>query len=147
MKIYIHAAKDTKSSGTTFYKITLDKLKSVLGGGNVWIDELIEKKGFDFLPERLYGSEIINGDFYLCVTDGEDIEVKGEMVDPESALKEYSLSDLSDYIKDATNKIIEDNIDIDELQFTDKEINDWAVDMIRRGIDFTEMVEDYEEIR
>lgn len=147
MKIYIHAAEDTKSSGTTFYKITLDKLKSVLGGDNVWIDELIEKKGFDFLPERLYGSETIDGDFYLCVTDGEDIEVNGEMVDPETALTEYSLSDLSEYIKDATNKIIEDNIDIDELQFTEKDINDWAVDMIRRGIDFTEMVEDYEEIR
>lgn len=147
MKIYIRAAEDDrKSYGTTFYRITLDKLKSVLGKDNIWIDALIEKDGFDCLPKRLYGSKEIGDTFFLCVTDGEDIEVKGEMVDPESALDEYSLSDLSDYIKDATDKIIKDNIDPEEFEFNEREINDLAYDMIRKGTRFTDMYDAYAEI-
>ena len=146
MKIYIHAADDAEKvdSGTTFYKMTRKQFEDAFEKENLWIQEIIKRsKDFDCLVD-MFGSEEIDGDYYICVTDGREIEVNGEMVDPETALQEYSLSDLSGYIKDATKKVILDSIGVPE-NFKDPDVKKWVVDMLYDGIDFYRLAEDYME--
>lgn len=89
-------------TGTTFIMITLDQFLDAMDDEsvNIWIRAYVADKGFgviDFV-RNLYGSAVIDDVLYLCKTDLQDIVVNGELVDPESALDNYSIYDLSPYI-------------------------------------------------
>lgn len=110
--------------GTHFYRITIDQAKDALN--NIISDWEFDNVGWDALniDKNYPGSEIINGDLYVCSTDGQDIQVGDDMVDPEIALSFYTLDELENYIEDATEEIchryitpyeIIDQINIDDV--------------------------------
>lgn len=150
MKIYksIHAAVNpAQNPGTTFYSATVDDIIDAYGDVtlNAWIRQAFVDRGLDAIDydHNLYGSAIIDDVLYICVTDGYDIEVNGEEVDPEEALSEYTPEDLSDYIKPATAEIIRRYITEYELKTPDFE--SLAIDLLRDGHTFSKLVTDYME--
>lgn len=82
---------------------------------------------------------------YICVTDGYEIEVDGEMVDPEEALENYAPIYLENHIQDANDDVIMRNI-------TPYELADFDESSVARGIlrtydvSFKKVVSDFEEI-
>ena len=148
MKLYknINAAeKPAKHAGTTFYSATVDDIIDAYGDMtlNAWIRQAFVDRGLDAIDydHNLYGSAVINDVLYICVTDGYEIEVNGEEVDPEESLSEYTPEELSDYIEPATAEIIRRNITEYELKTPDFE--SWAIDLLRYGYAFSKLVTDY----
>lgn len=143
-------SKNSRRSGTTFYKITEDQLLKFYDKiDNQILRFIVSNNGFDaFNVDLMYGSKLINRVLYLCVTDGRDIEVKGKMVDPESALDDYGISGVSDYVEDGTDDIIQRYITFYELNLTkDFDLNKVAYDIISGNYaDFTQVVKDAEEL-
>ena len=137
--------------GTTFYSITLDdaiaslkKLKC-----NLFIIYELERRGWDAINiEDLYGSNIINKVLYVCVTDGQDIEIEGEMIDPEEALELYDVKDLSSYIQKADAKFISKHVTEYELNIPSGDnLNSCVSKMLRAKEDFDTICKDYQEIK
>ena len=97
---------------TVFYRITLPDVLNALQDSNIWLYCSFVYDGFNCLDiEHLYGSQIIDSTLYLCITDREDISVKGASTDPEDALDKYSIDDLASYIENGTPEIIRNYID------------------------------------
>lgn len=136
-------AKKIDELGTIFYKLTLDMVLDYFSGSkeNCWIWKSFDELGWDCLDlsKNLIGSRVIGDDFYLCITDGENIMVGDSEVVSESALEEYDIEDLQEYILPGDKGIIRRYITEDEIYtpYFDK----WAGEMIEKdGYDFTEMV-------
>lgn len=139
--------------GTTYYRATLDNVIQTLtrNDANIFLLYLIEADGFDALDfkKHMFGSAVFEENhedvIYICVTDGYEIEVDGEMIDPEEALENYSPSYLDNRIQDANDDIIMRNI-------TPYELLDFDESSIARGIlrtydvSFKKVVSDFEEI-
>lgn len=104
-KDYIQSA----TSGTVFYRVDKDLLKKLADESDNTIFQFLVKEysfnAFDF-KKNLFGSGIVNNVLYVCNTDGSDILVNGDEVDPESALEDYNIEELEGYIQD---------IDVDDL--------------------------------
>lgn len=150
MKLYrsINAAeKPAKHAGTTFYSATVDNIINAYGDVtlNAWIRQAFIERGLDAIDydNNLYGSAVIDDVLYICVTDGYDIEVNGEGVNPEEALSEYTPKELSDYIEPATAEIIRRNIT--EYELITPDFESWAINMLRDGYAFSKLVTDYME--
>lgn len=139
--------------GTTYYRATLDNVIQTLtrNDANIFLLYLIEEDGFDALDfkKHMFGSAVFEENhedvIYICVTDGYEIEVDGEMIDPEEALENYSPRYLDNRIQDANDDIIMRNI-------TPYELLDFDESSIARGIlktydvSFKKVVSDFEEI-
>lgn len=139
--------------GTTYYRATLDNVIQTLtrNDANLFLLYLIEEYGFDALDfkKHMFGSAVFeenNEDvIYICVTDGYEIEVDGEMVDPEEALENYAPIYLENHIQDANDDVIMRNI-------TPYELADFDESSVARGIlrtydvSFKKVVSDFEEI-
>lgn len=121
--------------GTTYYRATLDNVIQTLtrNDANLFLLYLIEEYGFDALDfkKHMFGSAVVeenNEDvLYICVTDGYEIEVDGEMIDPEEALENYAPIYLENHIQDADDDIIMRNI-------TPYELVDFDEDAVARGV-------------
>ncbi|MCM1226122.1 MAG: hypothetical protein NC320_01695 [Clostridium sp.] len=151
MKVYKHrisaATNSAQGSGTTYYLVTFDQIQKFFNGedSNVWIGKSFEELGWaaiDF-DNNLFGSQIIGDDLYICVTDGKDIEVNGDLVNPEEALEICAPDDLSEYIKSASNGIIQRYITEYEIVMPD--FDNWAADLLEDNISFSRMVSDFHE--
>ena len=130
-----------EESGTTFYYITEDDLlKFYDKSDNCILRYIVENEGFDaFDLEKLYGSELFGDIFYLCVTDGNEIMIDGEMVAPEEVLAMYAPEDISEYEKHGNDGIIRRYLS--EYEMKEVDLDDVAFDMINDGYaDFTEIV-------
>lgn len=154
MKLYkkITAAESSgHSTGTTYYSATLDKIIKAYEGynKNIWVWNAFKRYGFyaiDF-DHNLYGSAVVDDTLYICVTNGQDIEVNGEYIDPEDAFDKYTPEDLADYIKPATDKIIEryiTEIEIEEPDFTKEAYYILEHDI---DVDFKDLVDGYEPFK
>lgn len=134
------------SIGTTYYTASLDDVISAMRsqGGNIWIYASFKKLGWDAIDfaHNLYGSQVIDNVLYLCITDGHDIDVNGESVNPEEALEDYDVSELSAYIQPADADIIRKYITQYEIKTPD--FNNWADDLISDYY-FTDLVRDAQE--
>ena len=134
---YVH------SIGTTYHKITLDECIRVLQKDrvNVWLLQRLESAGWDALDIKnsLFGSEIINDVLYICCTDGKDITVGDDTVDPEVALAEFSTTDLSDYIVDADPSIVKRYVT--EFALAEFDIDEAAEQLLREGKSFIDLME------
>lgn len=108
--------------GTTYYKATKDEVLEALTENetNIWVTYAISLEGLEIINiDQMFGSSIIDDMLYLCKTDGKDIRVKGEFVDPETALSNYSVSDLSEYIQPATPEILSSMLTEHEIKYFD----------------------------
>lgn len=134
------AIKSATQEGTTFYKITLDQLKSFYNNEkNIIVRYVIDQYGFEaFDLEHMYGSVLDGDTLYLCVTDGYEISVNGESIDPESALEDYSTEDLSSYIQDGTDEIINRYLSEYELNSISADI---CTELVQDGYDFIIVLE------
>lgn len=139
---------DTKSDvGTTYYEAKLKDVQNALGDGvpsddvNLWTSLYVDKYGFDAIDfdHNLFGSYIQGDKIYICITDGYDINVNGEDVDPETALDKYSIEELSAYVKPADDEIITKAINHYELK-QPIPFDELAEDGIDIGYSFTELV-------
>lgn len=139
--------------GTTYYRATLDNVIQTLtrNDANIFLLYLIEEDGFDALDfkSHMFGSAVVeenNEDvIYICVTDGYEIEVDGERIDPEDALENYDPVYLQDHIQEANDDVIMRNI-------TPYELSDFDESSVAKGIlrtydvSFKKVVSDFEEI-
>lgn len=148
-KVYGADRSEARKAGTTYYTITKDALRKAFGDDseNVWLKAAIEADGFDAidLDKNLFGSKVIGDTLYLCITDGRDIMVDGIAVDPEEALDEYTPEQLSDFVAHATDKLIRRYITPYEIYEPD--FDELAVDLLKGGVSFSRLVDDYEEFK
>ena len=131
------------NDGTIYYKTTVEEIIDTLKDqeANPWLIAAFQNDGYDAIDfkHNLYGSAVLDDGLYICVTDGHDIEVNGEEVDPEDALEDYSVDELSKYIQPATPDIIKRWITPDEIKkpWLDK----WAPELLNSGHSFIELAE------
>ena len=144
----VFAESSVNSSGTTFYRVTLDQLADAFAQDNdpnLWMIYAIREFGFNAIKIKdIWGSGLIDDTLYLCKTNGQLLIIKGVEVDPESALEEVSLEDLSEYIEDSTPEIIRKMITDDEFNFQD--IDDLALKMLEDGHSFLEIAKAAQEV-
>lgn len=137
-----------ESVGTVFYRVTEDAVKEAFHSdkGNIWMAAEFEINSWNCIDadKSLFGSVVIDDVLYLCVTDGQDISVAGDVVDPESALEDYDLEALTSYIQDADESIILKYITEYEIKFED--IDNTAIYLLNEDISFVEIVKAAEEI-
>lgn len=136
-----------EESGTTFYYITEDDLlKFYDKNDNGILRFIVDRDGFDaFDLDKLYGSQLFGDILYLCVTDGNEIMVDGELVAPEEVLDIYTPEDISEYEKHANDGIIRRYLS--EYEMKEVDLDDVAFDMINDGYaDFTEVVKWADEL-
>lgn len=148
-KVYGADRNEARKAGTTYYTITKDALRKAFDGDseNVWLKAAIESDGFGAidLDKNLFGSKVIGDTLYLCITDGRDIMVDGIAVDPEEALDEYTPEQLSDFVAHATDKLIRRYITPYEIYEPD--FDELAVNLLKDGVSFGRLVDDYEEFK
>lgn len=137
-------ATKISENGTIFYRIPLQDVIKYYDNPkrNIWVWKSFVEEGWNCInfDNSLFGSAVDGSDLYLCVTDGMEIDVDGNAVDPEQALEEYDLDELSDYILPGNDGIIRRYITDSEIK-TPK-FDKWASDLIDDGYDFTSLVED-----
>ena len=150
MKIYRKinaAATPAKNSGTTFYATTAEDIIKAYddNSSNIWVRQAFIEEGLDAIDydNNLFGSVVIGDTLYICVTDGKEIEVNGTLVDPETALTDYTPDDLSEYTKNASADIIKRYIT--EYEIKSPDFDKWAIDMLNDGVSFSDLVADYED--
>lgn len=111
MKRYIRSAvQPAKTSGTTFYQISLDDLLDHFSqdGENIWMWKSFEELGWKALNfhKHLYNSFFYENSLYLCVTDGSKVKYQGEKVDVEDLPTSIDIDELKDCIADGNDQII-----------------------------------------
>jgi len=148
MKKLIKSDNNVRSTkGTTFYRMTIDQIKDAFKDSyNIWISKTFDELGLDAINfDMLYGSaQDYNGLMYYCDSDGYEIDIDGEMVDPEEALNSYDPEDeLAPYTKQATSEIILKNITVHEIQTPS--FDKWAEDLMRDGYSFTSLIKAKDE--
>lgn len=132
--------------GTTYYKATIDDIvNAVQEDSNLFVYYAMLALGFEAidLEHNLFGSYIDGNTIYFCDTDGEDIEVNGQMFNPEDAMEEFGPEVLESYIQDATPEIIRRFITPYELKF---DVDEGAYWLMKDGFGFTEIVKSYEDL-
>lgn len=132
------------SAGTTYYRATLQDVEDAIQNdtaANIWILKSFQELGWDAIDfkQGLFGSQIIDDDLYICETDGRDINVDGDMIDPESALLDYDIRQLSAYVEDATDDIILRYITTYEIKTPD--FDKWAPDLLDDGNTFLQLAD------
>ena len=140
----VHTAK---SSGTVFYKITMKELLKLMKSEdcNVWIMKSFEELGWDAIDfeSNLFGSKVIDDVLYLCVSDGYDIDVDGELYDPESVLDDLGEDGINNYIQKPTKEVVTRYIT--EYEVNTPDFDGWAADLLSDGYSFEDLVRDYHE--
>lgn len=133
-----------ENNGTMFYRCTLDQVINAHrdANSNVWLIYALEEYGWNAIDfdHNLFGSALIDDDLYICKTDGYEININGENVDPETALEYYDIEELSGYIENADDDIILHSITTYELS-NKLDINELAIQMLNDQYSFLDLVE------
>ena len=117
MKINKNIKKD-RSNGTTFYKCSLNDIKENIYNRSSFTDWALTESKLNAIDlDQLPGSDVIDNYLYLCITDFDDIEINGELVDPEEALATIEITQLADYIESGTPEIISSYLSEDNLVY------------------------------
>lgn len=133
--------------GTTFYAATLEQIINAYSNNNknCWILESFKENGLNILDAGAItiGSKIEDNTVYICVTDGADIIVNGTPINPETALDDYTTTELNEYIEPASDSVITRYIT--ELEIETPDFDDLAPKLLESGVRFSRMVSDYED--
>ena len=138
--------KQIRRIGTKYIKMSLSDIKNTFESqGNLWIYYAISTNKFDSIDMKnsLFGSRILDDILYVCVTDGEFININNKLVDPEIALFEYNIAELDSYITAATSEDIIKYISPYEMLPIDYTAG--ALWLLRRNFKFEQLVDDYNE--
>lgn len=135
------AVKSATTSGTTFYEVELDQAIEILNKSkdNIFIVHELETRGWAAVDteNHLFGSAIIDDKLYICNTDCQDIMVNGDMVNPETALEDCHIDDLVEYIKPATDKIV--NMYLTDYEVPIRDIDESAIELLSQGYNFIDL--------
>ena len=140
----------TEISGgnTTYYRVSLEDAIKYLqkSKANIWLLHRLEEDGWAALnlQHTLFGSIVVEDTLYICSTDGSDIEVQGESVDPEQALAEYGPVKLEEYMQDADANIVKRFVS--EFDLADFDIDETAQSMLLEGKSFVDMMTDAQNL-
>ncbi len=155
MKLTINSSanpiRGATQKGTVFYKITEEELVNFYDTyeDNDVFRYLVQVYGFQtFDIDKLYGSYLDSNanTLYLCVTDGEDIQVGVDSdVYPEDAFYEYSEEELQSYIQPATDEIIKRYLSPYEISLP-VSINQIALDMLEEDYSFVSIVQGMKDL-
>lgn len=139
MKKLIKSEKNLHSElGTTFYTVTLEQLKEAFSNDNVLIQGALQVQGWDALNlKTLFGSEIVDDILYLCITDGNEIEVEGKLINPEYMIEEYGVKSIQSLLQDSTPEIILKEITEYEIN---PDFDDVALHLLNEGNSFHNLV-------
>lgn len=141
-------AADLQSIGTVYYRVLAAQIESAYEDEDPFIYYAVLEDGLDAINlDTMVGSKVIDDELFICQSDGQEININGEMVDPFVALEDYTPEDLEDYIEDVDQKFILDNITIYEINRKSilNNIDDAAKDALDRGYSFTNIVKYYDE--
>ena len=139
MRASIYANIEDYNYGTAFYSVTEDQLQNYYDNEeNIIIRYLVNEYGFEaFDIERLYGSAIIDDVLYICDTNGEEILVGGQSINPEDALENFTLDELSTYVIPADDSIIKRYLS--EYELAEFDLDDVAYDLIDGTTTFSDV--------
>lgn len=134
---------------TVWYEADLDMVRNALREENLILYGAIQTHGFDAIKDidmNIPGSYIddVEDRIYICVTDGSQVVVDGEEVDPDEAMEEYGPEALEGYILPATNQMIVNKL-------TSYEINNYDLDLVAQDLmdesySFIDIYEAYKDI-
>lgn len=131
-------------TGTHFYKMSLDQVIDSLNDndGNLWLIYSLQKYGWNALDmdHNFYGSALMDDTFYLCVTDGHEVEINDETHDPEYLIEDLGIDSLSSYVKAATDEIIHKYITPYEMNFKTIDVDQIAIDLLNDDYSFIDIV-------
>ena len=138
-------------AGTTWYPVTLKQFKDFAEDNieNVFLKYTIIYDGFDALDlDLMYGTRIVDDTLYICSSDGKDIQVGNEEVDPEFALDKYSPDELSAYMEDVTDTVLESHTTANDFnrELLEENLNNAAIEALQDDVDFSELIDYYDEI-
>lgn len=138
-------------AGTTWYPVTLKQFKDFAEDNieNVFLKYTIIYDGFDALDlDLMYGTRVVDDTLYICSSDGKDIQVGNEEVDPEFALDKYSPDELSAYMEDVTDKVLESHTTANDFnrELLEENLNNAAIEALQDDVDFSELIDYYDEI-
>lgn len=134
---------------TAWYEADLDMVRNALLEENLILYGAIQTHGFDAIKDidmNIPGSYIDDATdrIYICVTDGSQVIVDGEEVDPDDAMEEYGPEAMQEYIFPATNQMIVSKL-------TSYEINNYDLDLVAQDLmdesySFIDIYEAYKDI-
>ena len=142
---------------TIIYKVELDDLIKILKENKENIISIweLEAAGLEAinLEKGLWGSGIMKDTLYLMKTDGKDILIDGQLLNPEEVFDlieagDYDISVLDPYIQDTDEKYVRIAISPDVMNPPDFE--EAAADLLQSGntlLDIVEAAEEYDEFR
>jgi hypothetical protein len=138
-------------SGTTWYPVTAKQFKEFAEDiiENIFIKYTAIYDGFEALDlDLMYGTRIIDDVLYICSSDGKDIRIGDEEVSPEFALDNFTPDELSAYMEDATDKVLESHTTANDFDkdLLKENLDNAAIEALQDGIDFSELIDDYNEI-
>lgn len=138
-------------AGTTWYPVTMSQFDDFAEDvmENVFLKYTAKYDGFEALDlDLMYGTRIIDDVLYICSSDGKDIRVGDEEVDPEFALDKYTPDELSVYMEDVTDKVLESHTTVNDFDrdLLKENLDNAAIEALQGGIDFPKLIEDYNEI-
>jgi hypothetical protein len=138
-------------AGTTWYPVTMSQFSDFVEDNieNVFLKYTATYDGFDALDlDLMYGSRIIDDTLYVCSSDGKPIQIGNEEVDPEFALDKYTPEELSAYMEDVTDKVLESHTTANDFDkdLLKENLNNAAIEALQDNVDFPKLIEDYNEI-
>lgn len=131
--------------GTVYYKADLSDVKKIVDeNSSLFVVYSIYEHGFDDIQiDQMPGSYIDKDTIYICVTDGKDLNINGEEVDPENAIEEVGLESVSAFIQDAPAEIVTQ--ELDSYVFDLDNLEDCASWLLDNGYSLGAIVEAYND--
>ena len=138
-------------AGTSWYPVTRKQFTDFAEDNitNVFLRYTAIYDGFEALDlDLMYGTKIVDDTLYICSSDGKDIRVGDEEVDPEIALDEYTPDELFAYMEDVTDQVLESHTTVNDFNkdLLKDNLNNAAIEALQDDVDFSELIEDYNEI-
>jgi hypothetical protein len=138
-------------AGTSWYPVTAEEFKDYVEDNieNVFLKYTANYDNFEALDlDLMYGTRIVDDVLYICSSDGKDIRVGDEEVNPEFALDEYTPDELSAYMEDVTDKVLESHTTVNDFDkdLLKENLDNAAIEALQNGIDFSELIDYYDEI-
>lgn len=151
-KIQGATSGSVEPGSTVIYKLTLDELVDILkkNHDNIITIWQLQTDGFDAIDmdANMWASRVIDDVLYLVRTDGHDIVVNGQTVDPEDLMEQveegvFSLNDIQPYFAEPDEKYIRVAVDPYAMKTPDYDQAAFELLGLYSFLDIVEAAEEY----
>ena len=138
-------------AGTSWYPVSMRQFGDFAKDHieNVFLKYTAVYDGFDALDlDLMYGTRVVDDTLYICSSDGKAIQVGNEEVDPEFALDNYTPDELHAYMEDVTDNVLISHTTANDFdrKLLEENLRDAAIEALQYNVDFSKLIEDYNEI-